>query len=120
MEKTGYQDIRPYTTKDGSFIRELMHPDLYPGIQQSLAEATVPVGMTTRLHMHMQSNEMYHVTGGRGRLFLGKGQVEVAPGDTVYIPPGTRHKIENTGDVPLKILCFCCPAYAHEDTRLLT
>ena len=97
-----------------------MHLDLHPGIHQSLAEATVPVGVTTLLHMHMQSNEMYHVTGGRGRLFLGHDQVDVATGDTVCISPRTPHKIENTGDIPLKVLCFCCPAYAHEDTRLLT
>ena len=44
MKKTAYQDIIPYTTKDGSSVRELMHPDLYPGIRQSLAEATVQVG----------------------------------------------------------------------------
>jgi mannose-6-phosphate isomerase-like protein (cupin superfamily) len=41
-------------------------------------------------------------------------------GDTVYIPPGTPHKIRNTGDIPLKILCCSSPAYSHEDTELLS
>jgi mannose-6-phosphate isomerase-like protein (cupin superfamily) len=43
----------------------------------------------------------------------------VVAGDTVLIPPGTPHRIENTGTGELKILCACAPAYAHGDTELL-
>jgi mannose-6-phosphate isomerase-like protein (cupin superfamily) len=28
------------------------------------------------------------------------------------------HKLWNTGDEPLKLLCCCAPAYTHEDTVL--
>ncbi len=41
-----------------------------------------------------------------------------APGDTVVIPPGLRHKLWNTGAEPLRLLCCCSPAYSHEDTVL--
>jgi mannose-6-phosphate isomerase-like protein (cupin superfamily) len=34
------------------------------------------------------------------------------------IPPGTRHKLWNTGPEPLKLLCCCAPPYSHEDTVL--
>jgi mannose-6-phosphate isomerase-like protein (cupin superfamily) len=33
--------------------------------------------------------------------------------------PGTPHCIEALGEAPLRILCCCAPAYAHEDTELL-
>ncbi len=44
--KTEYEKIEPYITKDGSIIRELMHPAVHGNSKQSLAEATVPAGGT--------------------------------------------------------------------------
>lgn len=117
--KTRYEDIAAYVTKDGSLIRELMHPAQHGGRAQSLAEATVPAGMRTVLHRHRVTEELYHVTAGRGRMTLGDDRFDVTAGDTVLIPPGTRHCIEATGCEALVILCCCSPAYAHEDTELL-
>jgi mannose-6-phosphate isomerase-like protein (cupin superfamily) len=117
--KTRYPDIPPYTTKDGSEIRELLHPDRNGNANQSLAEARVAPGAATRLHLHRRSEELYHITAGRGRLTLGDASFPVMAGDTVAILPGTPHRIENPGDEPLVILCCCAPPYAHEDTELL-
>ena len=117
--KTSMQQVPPYLTRDGSEIRELMHPAHHAVRNQSLAEATVAPGCETRLHVHRHTEEIYHVTAGTGTMRLGEAQFDVAPGDTVLIAPGTAHCIRNTGAVPLKILCACSPAYAHEDTELL-
>jgi mannose-6-phosphate isomerase-like protein (cupin superfamily) len=117
--KTEYVATPPYTTKDGSEIRELMHPSAHGNQAQSLAEAMVAPGTTTRLHRHHQSEELYHITAGRGRMTLGNDSFDVAPGDTICIPPGTPHCIENIGSEPLRLLCCCAPAYAHGDTELL-
>lgn len=117
--KTKYPNIQSSITKDGSEIRELMHPDVFPGLKQSLAEAIVPVGGATKLHRHLKSAEIYHISQGQGIMFLGDERTDVTAGDTIFIPAGTPHKIRNPGDVPLTILCFCCPAYSHEDTELL-
>ena len=117
--KSSYHSITPYTTKDGSEIRELMHPDRHGNAAQSLAEAIVPPGTATLLHRHRQSEEIYSVTAGQGLLTLGDETLAVKAGDTVCIPPGTPHCIHNTGSQPLKILCCCAPPYSHEDTELL-
>jgi mannose-6-phosphate isomerase-like protein (cupin superfamily) len=117
--KSSYSDIDSYVTKDGSEIRELMHPAIHGNLRQSLAEAIVPVGGTTLLHRHVQSEEIYHITHGQGVMFIGNEQFEVHTGDTVCIPAGRSHKIQNTGKEPLNILCCCSPAYAHNDTELL-
>ncbi len=111
--------ITPYLTKDGSQIRELMHPAQHGNAAQSLAEATVPAGCCTHLHRHLVSEELYHVTAGRGRMYLGTACFEVESGDTVFISPGTAHKIEALGDTALVMLCCCSPAYAHDDTEVL-
>lgn len=117
--KTAYGDVPGYVTKDGSLIRELMHPGMHGNHLQSLAEAIVEPGRETALHRHRTSEELYHITAGQGLMALGAEQFSVSVGDTVYIPPGTPHCIRNTGKVPLKILCCCAPPYSHEDTELI-
>lgn len=116
--RTRYGDAEPYVTKDGSVIRELMHPAVHGNRAQSFAEAIVPVGTATRLHRHGQSEEIYHIVSGTGRMTLGAERFDVAPGDTIAIAPGTAHCVENTGTEPLRILCSCTPPYAHDDTHL--
>lgn len=111
--------IEAFTTKDGSLIRELMHPSVHGNRNQSLAEAVVPAGTTTQLHQHFQSEEIYHITAGEGRMTLGQDVFTVQAGDTVCIQSGTPHKIANIGEGELKILCCCAPAYTHDDTELL-
>ena len=117
--KTCYDQIEPFITRDGSLIRELMHPSSHGNQNQSLAEAIVFSGCETILHRHPVAEELYHITLGKGLMTLGKEQFEVGAGDSVCIKPGTAHKIRNIGDGDLKILCCCAPAYSHEDTVLL-
>ena len=117
---TAYGAVTPYTTKDGSIIRELMHPNAGGSKRQSLAEATIPVGGKTHAHCHHLTEELYHIITGNGELVLGADRVGVTVGDTVCIPPGMAHFIRNTGDHPLKIICCCCPPYSHDDTELLS
>ena len=117
--KTSLQDVPAYVTKDGSEIRELMHPAHHGNVRQSLAEACVHPGQETVLHKHLRTEELYHVTSGEGWMTLGDTSFAIRAGDTVLIAPGTAHCIRNTGAGLLRILC-CCPAYAHEDTVLLT
>ena len=116
---THYRQIENYVTKDGSTVRELMHPDTHANSNQSLAEATVPIGIQTELHLHRKSEEIYHITQGEGMMSLGKNQLQVSVGDTICIPPNTPHQISNTGVNDLVFLCACSPAYSHEDTVII-
>ncbi len=119
ISKVEYSQALPYVTLDGSLIRELMHPRTHSNQAQSLAEATVAIGATTRLHRHTKTEELYHFTNGEGLMTLGDEVFAVKAGDTVCIHPGTAHRVQNTGDRPLKILCCCTPPYADDDTELL-
>ena len=117
--RQAYNTVEEYITKDGSKIRELMHPSVQGNKAQSLAEAIVPPGTRTKRHRHERSEELYHITAGRGRMFLGAEEFIVEVGDTVCIQPGVAHCIEAIGQEALKILCCCSPAYSHEDTEIL-
>ena len=117
--RTSISQIKPYITKDGSEIRELLHPNQDAVRQQSLAEAVIPPGTSTQLHRHQLTEEIYHVTHGCGLMTLGEAQFEIGVGDSIAILPGTPHRVENIGNEALHILCCCAPAYSHDDTELL-
>lgn len=114
-----YSTVEPYVTKDGSVIRELMHPKVQGNQNQSLAEARIPCNQRTILHRHLVTEELYHITQGEGLMRLGDEKFVVFAGDTICIPPGTPHCITAQGDVELVLLCCCSPAYDHADTQLL-
>jgi mannose-6-phosphate isomerase-like protein (cupin superfamily) len=118
MHVRSYSQIEPFITLDGSEIREWMGPVSAPARNQSLAEATIPVEGATTEHYHRVTEELYLVTAGRGRLILDGQEQLVGEGDCALIPPGARHKIFNVGDIPLRIVCACSPAYSDEDTCL--
>jgi mannose-6-phosphate isomerase-like protein (cupin superfamily) len=105
-----------FITKDGSEIRELAGVPTGNSVNQSLAEATVPPGAETEEHYHGATEEIYLFTSGAGVMKLGDEESEVSAGDAVVIPPGTPHKLRNTGTEPLKLLCCCAPPYSHDDT----
>ena len=115
---TGEQ-IVPYRTRDGSEIRELMHPESHGCTNQSLAEARLRPGGITLLHKHLRSEEFYYVVSGAGRMTLGDRVFPVAAGSTICIKPGVAHHIENTQDQELVFLCCCAPPYSHADTIML-
>lgn len=40
----------PYVTKDGSLVRELLHPNMHGNYHENFAETVVPVGKSGVLH----------------------------------------------------------------------
>lgn len=120
MEISRYAQLKAYVTADGSTIREWAGPGYRADASnQSLAEARVAPGSSTKAHYHRRSEELYLVTAGRGRLWIDGEELEVAAGDCAVIPPGTVHQLHNTGPEELVVVCACSPAYSHEDTVLV-
>ena len=113
MELRSLAAAEPFTTKDGSTIRELHHTEA-----QSLAEATLEPDQATTRHYHRASEEIYFVLKGSGKLEVDGDTRHVRPGDAVLIPPGAWHTLENDGTSELIVLCSCAPPYLHEDTFL--
>ena len=109
MDVISISAARPFTTKDGSTIRELHHTEA-----QSLAEATLEPGQATERHYHARTEEIYFLVEGVGEMELDGEQRRVEPGDAILIPPGAWHQITAVG--LLRFLCCCSPPYAHEDT----
>ncbi len=117
--KTNRGKCPPFTTKDGSTIRELMAYRNSDCERMSLAEAVLPQGGRTECHRHPETEEIYYFLRGRGRILVGDDYYDVEPGDAILHRPGARHQTWNTGKGPLVFLCHCAPAYEHADTEIL-
>jgi mannose-6-phosphate isomerase-like protein (cupin superfamily) len=106
----------PFTTADGSTIRELLGLPTSSVRNQSLAEATLEPGQSTQRHYHRKSEEIYYLVEGSGEMEVDGERAQVAPGDAILIPSGAWHEIRASESGPLRFLCCCAPPYRHEDT----
>ncbi|MFA5054900.1 MAG: cupin domain-containing protein [Dehalococcoidia bacterium] len=116
MEIVNRKDAAPFVTKDASEIREILAPRNSSIERQSLAEARVLSGKSTEEHIHPNTEEIYYILEGKGRMRIEGEERDVVHGDGIAILPGMRHKVWNTGKSDLVFLCCCVPAYTHEDT----
>jgi mannose-6-phosphate isomerase-like protein (cupin superfamily) len=68
-------------------------------------------GEAPPLHVHHDTEQVFYVVQGRGRLEIGgaePGQFPVKPGDLVRIPPHALHRIHCEGQAPLVYLSVDC------------
>lgn len=115
MEIINRDHCRPFPTEDGSEIRELLAHRNSSIRNQSLAEATLRAGQSTRAHFHPKAEEIYYILRGRGNMRMEGGEREVGPGDVIAIPPGHPHQISQLGSEDLVFLCCCAPGYEPND-----
>jgi mannose-6-phosphate isomerase-like protein (cupin superfamily) len=108
-------EAEPFTTADGSTIRELLGLPTAPVRNQSLAEATLAPGQATQRHYHAETEEIYYVVEGGGEMEVDGERRQIDVGDAVLIPPRAWHQLR-AGDSGCRFLCCCAPAYRHEDT----
>lgn len=81
-------EAEPFTTADGSTIRELLGLPTAPVRNQSLAEASLAPGQATQRHYHAETEEIYYVVEGSGEMELDGERRSLRIGDAVLIPPG--------------------------------
>jgi len=115
MEIAARGRCAPFITEDGSEIRELLAHRNSSLRNQSLAEATLRKGQSTRAHFHPKAEEVYYILRGLGRIRMAGKEKEVGPGDAIAIPAGVPHKIFHQGSEDLVFLCCCAPGYEPDD-----
>jgi mannose-6-phosphate isomerase-like protein (cupin superfamily) len=102
-------------TPHGSEIRPLIDRTTTSIERCSLAEEVLPAGAKVGRHYHLETEEVYYIVQGEGRMTVGDEVKAVAAGDAIFIPRGAAHQLENTGQTPMTILLVCGPAYSYED-----
>jgi mannose-6-phosphate isomerase-like protein (cupin superfamily) len=67
-------------------------------------EDKMPPSSTSGIHVHYEADEFFYVLEGSGRIRLGTDEYEIGPGDTVFVPVGTDHKITSGDEKPLHVI----------------
>ena len=62
------------------------------------------VGGKTPRHHHGHAHEMFYVLSGRGKAHCNGETFDMEKGDTLMLPPGLDHVVENVG--PDKLYCL--------------
>jgi mannose-6-phosphate isomerase-like protein (cupin superfamily) len=104
---------REYFFREGCFITELSNGEHDPDV--SLARARVEPGRTTAWHTLLGTTERYLILAGQGLVEVGELPPHIVTvGDVVFIPPGCRQRITNTGQTDLVFLAICSPRFQAE------
>lgn len=104
---------------DHTRLREILHPAKHQvKLGYSLAHGTLAPGQRSKQHV-LKSSEVYYVIAGQGRFTIDGREAPVEAGTTVYVPPGSRQSLENTGLKAMEFLCLVDPAWRGEDEQVL-
>jgi mannose-6-phosphate isomerase-like protein (cupin superfamily) len=120
MIKRKLSDCHEIIAADKSRLREILHPERdyrFPG-RYSLAHAIVPPKQKTLMHC-LNSDEVYFILSGKGRVHIDDETTDVSANDTVEIPAHAQQWIENLTDEDLVFLCIVDPAWRLEDEKVL-
>jgi mannose-1-phosphate guanylyltransferase/mannose-6-phosphate isomerase len=100
--------------------RKVLRPwGSYDGIEHGerfqVKRIVVEPGAALSLQMHYHRAEHWIVVRGTARVTRGDETYLLTENESTYIPPGTRHRLENPGKLPLEIIEVQSGAYLGED-----
>lgn len=105
VRKINFREI----TKDDKLRREdgwnrmevqFLSTEQTTGSEFSVVGRTVfpPGGASHEMHVHENAEEIMVVLSGIGKAISGDEEMEVGPGDVIFVPKGDRHFVVNTSE----------------------
>lgn len=85
------------------------HSTVEDGKDVMLVEMWVDPGGGVPPHVHPSMEERFDVLEGRCEFLFGRKWVEAARGESVTVPPGTRHAYRNRGSSETHVICHASP-----------
>ena len=104
-----------YLAPDGSEVRLLVR-----GEKASMAQFKLPTGHTSSAVAHHSVEELWYVVSGRGQLWRKQGTsqedvVDLVPGVSISLPPGTHFQFRSTGADALEVIGVTVPPWPGAD-----
>jgi mannose-6-phosphate isomerase-like protein (cupin superfamily) len=116
------RDIRAcscFKSADNTTLCELLHPEREGlNLPYSLAYALLKPGTASLPHVLKESSELYYILQGKGRMHIEDESADIEAGQAVYVPPGSRQFIQNSGVEDLKFLCIVSPVWREENEEV--
>jgi mannose-6-phosphate isomerase-like protein (cupin superfamily) len=78
-------------------------------------EASMEPGSRIPEHVHLHQEERFEVLEGTASFWVRGQQLLRGPGEELVIPPRTRHRFRNDGDVTVRVRAQLRPALRAED-----
>ncbi len=118
--KKSIASLASFTAGDATLIKEVLHPkqEGLP-INYSLAQAQLAPGAASYPHILEKQSELYIFLQGTARVFVGEETSTAQAGDIVWIPPGVKQWVQNTGDTDLVFFCIVDPPWQKENEQIL-
>jgi mannose-1-phosphate guanylyltransferase len=85
------------------------------GERYKVKRITVNPGAKLSMQMHHHRAEHWIIVKGTARVYRNDDILEVTENESVYIPLGARHSLENPGKIPLHIIEVQSGSYLGED-----
>ena len=93
----------------GALSKALVHPDTVGSRQIDYRISTYQPMAYVELHTHKVQEQVYHVLDGEGLMEIDGERTVVRRHDVIFLPPGVKHAIENTGLGDLTFIVVTTP-----------
>lgn len=85
----------------------------------SCSSFAIEIKKEIKLHRHAMHSEQVYIVSGKALMFLADKEFVVSPGDLIFIPVGTPHKVKVIGETPLKVISFQSPYFDGKDRIMM-
>lgn len=92
-------------------VSKLLLAPKFGGVKNlSMGMNITEVGSMIPDHVHENSEEVLFLISGHAKIVIdGEGEWEIGPETAFYSPIGVKHRVENIGDEPLRIVWVYSP-----------
>ncbi|MDI9632538.1 MAG: mannose-1-phosphate guanylyltransferase/mannose-6-phosphate isomerase [Methanolinea sp.] len=80
-----------------------------------IKRVTVKPGKKLSLQMHHHRSEHWIVVSGMADVILGDKTIHLRQGESTFVPAGIKHRLANTGKIPLEVIEVQIGEYLEED-----
>lgn len=94
---------------------EMINAETAGSSKISFAKLIIEPGVQSRRHFHKETEEIYYILSGQGKVEVGNDTFDIGPGHAIFLPLNVSHQIFNTGDQKLVFVCADAPVFDTSD-----
>ena len=101
--------------QEGSVAWKLLTPETVGCKNMDLGILWLDKNKKTKPNVHPNSEEMFYILKGHGKIIVENESADIEPGMAIYIIPNVIHSFENTGNEKMVFLLMHAPQESMEE-----